>query len=194
MKKAISILLIFSTMAISCATVDQTSSSTTRVMDVYGAGVLQHPVIGEMDVDIEKVTGTVERSGRVTNIEPLKVLAMNDAIKTAGADILVEPTFEIVSENSKTTVTVSGYPASYTNFRPITIDDVPSAGSGSTSESKCIRGAGAICARKLAFKESSIGSVWSVWFNSSVSYFSAVRRSYMLRNHLFFILITSMLF
>ena len=78
-----------------------------------------------MDVDIEKVTGSVERSGRVTNIEPLKVLAMNDAIKTAGADILVEPTFEIVSENNKTTVTVSGYPASYTNFRPITIDDVP---------------------------------------------------------------------
>jgi len=125
MKKAISILLIFSTMAISCATVDQTSSSTTRVMDVKGAGVLQHPVIGEMEVDIEKVTGTVERSGRVTNIESLKVLAMNDAIKTAGADILVEPTFEIISENSITTVTVTGYPASYTNFRSITMDDVP---------------------------------------------------------------------
>ena len=125
MKKAISILLIFSTMAISCATVDQTSSSTTRVMDVKGAGVLQHPVIGELEVDIEKVSGSVERSGRVTNIDPLKILAMNDAIKIAGADILVEPTFEIVSKNSKTTVTVTGYPASYTNFRSITMDDVP---------------------------------------------------------------------
>jgi hypothetical protein len=61
----------------------------------------------------------------VTNIESLKVLAMNDAIKTAGADILVEPTFEIVSENNKTTVTVTGFPATYTNFRSITNDDVP---------------------------------------------------------------------
>jgi hypothetical protein len=94
-------------------------------MGVQGAGVLQHPVIGELEVDIEKVSGSVERSGRVTNIDPLKILAMNDAIKIAGADILVEPTFEIVSENSKTTVTVTGYPASYTNFRSITMDDVP---------------------------------------------------------------------
>lgn len=123
MKKLISLLLILSLIAISCTTMEQ--ASTTKVMDIYGVGVIQYPVVGEMDVDINKVTGTVESSNASVNINSLKVSAVNNAIKKSNADILIEPIFDIVKDGRQTTVTVTGFPATYTNFRPITLADVP---------------------------------------------------------------------
>lgn len=123
MNKIIPILLIFTLTAVSCTTTQQ--ASTTRVMDVYGPGVLQLPVVGELDVDIEKVSGTASDSSPNVNIDQLKKSAVNNAVKNAEADILIEPSFEINAEGNETTVVASGFPATYTNFRSIELDDVP---------------------------------------------------------------------
>lgn len=128
MYKATLIALLLSITAISCTTTKQ--SSTTRVMDVYGPGVIQLPVVGELDVDINKVSESVSESGTTINAEQLKVTAVNRAVKNADADILVEPTFDISAERNVTTVVVTGYPAIYTEFRSATQDDIPLLNAG----------------------------------------------------------------
>jgi hypothetical protein len=107
----------------SCSSTKSTTN-TAKTLNVYGAGVIQKPVIVELDVKQAKVTATVK--GRMGNVvETLKAEAVSVAIKNAGADVLVEPTYTIVSNGGTFTVTVSGFPATYKNFRDITIEDVP---------------------------------------------------------------------
>ena len=79
-----------------------------------------------MDLDVKqtKVTATVNRK-LGSNIEAVKAEAVSVAVKNAQADVLVEPTYAIVSNRSTTTVTVSGFPATYKNFKDITLEDVP---------------------------------------------------------------------
>ena len=122
MKKLLLYLILLTLTSISCTTTKQ--SSTTRVMDIYGPGVVQLPVVGELDVDINKISESVTASGTSVNTDQLKVTAVNRAVKNANADILVEPSFEVNSEGSTTTVTVTGFPATYIEFRPATLADV----------------------------------------------------------------------
>jgi hypothetical protein len=121
MKSLLGIVTIIS--CISCSTLKSTTN-TAKSLPIYGAGVIQKPVIVELDVQQTKVTATV--SGKLgSNIETLKSASVSKAVKSANADVLVEPTYTIVSDRSTTTVTVSGFPATYKNFRDIRVEDVP---------------------------------------------------------------------
>src|ERR1039458_322350 len=93
-------------------------TNTAKSMDIYGSGVIQKPVVVDLDVKEAKVTGTsTETQGKA--IDMIKQEAVADAIKKASADILVEPTFETITSNGKITVTVTGFPGTYKNFRII---------------------------------------------------------------------------
>ena len=46
-----------------------------------------------------------------------------NAIKTANADVLIAPVYEIETKGNKTTVTVTGFAATYKNFRNATVAD-----------------------------------------------------------------------
>ncbi len=48
---------------------------------------------------------------------------MVNAIRTANADVLIAPVYEIETKGSRTTVTVAGFPATYNNFRNATAAD-----------------------------------------------------------------------
>ncbi len=125
MKKIICSLLSVSLLLMSlssCTTLRQ-EGSTVRTTDIYGPGVLQHPAIAEMDVDINKVEG-MARSSQMT-VDQLKALAIKNALEQSAADILVEPSFEIEQRASDSIVKVSGFPATYTGFRPLEHDDIP---------------------------------------------------------------------
>ena len=102
----------------------KTTTNTAKTLRVYGSGVIQKPVIVELDVKQTKVTATVTRK-LTTNMETLKAEAVSLAVKNAGADVLVEPTYTIVSNRTTSTVTVSGFAATYKNFRDIKMEDVP---------------------------------------------------------------------
>lgn len=124
MERSVIAILIISLMGVSCTTTQQTTS-TTKTMDIYGPGVIQHPIVGELDVDIEKVQGEATDSGTNVDVSNLKVLAVQNASEKADADILVEPIFEVSEEGSKVTVMAEGFPAKYTGFRQITEEDIP---------------------------------------------------------------------
>jgi hypothetical protein len=92
-------------------------SSTAKVRDVNGTGIIQYPVVAEMEVKKEKVMGKVEWRGGGASINTLKEMAITDAVKKAEADLLIEPHFDIDIKGRKKNVTVVGYPAYYTKFR-----------------------------------------------------------------------------
>ncbi len=122
MKRILTGLVIAITLA-SCG-ITKSTTNTSKTLNIYGSGVIQKPVIVELDVKQAKVTATV--NGKLgSNIETLKAEAVSVAVKNAQADVLVEPTYTIVSKGGTSTVTVSGFPATYKNFRDITPEDVP---------------------------------------------------------------------
>jgi hypothetical protein len=98
-------------------------TSTVRTMDIYGPGVLQKPVIADLNVVETRVEGTA--TGRKSKgVENLKQMAILDALQKSKADVLVEPSFDITTVGRKVTVNTKGFPATYTNFHPIKNEEV----------------------------------------------------------------------
>jgi len=108
----IATLLLF--LSASCTV---TKSATSKTLDIYGPGVIQNPVLVDLDVKETKVTGTA--SGRSSELDAVKQAAIVNALEKSNADILVEPNFSSETTSGKVKVTVKGFPATYTNFRPL---------------------------------------------------------------------------
>ena len=120
MKSRSLLLLMFALLAASCST---KTITTTKKMDIYGAGVIQYPVVAELDVKVTKVTGTA-RSTSGQSLSVTRNNAVADALKNSNADVLIEPIFESETTQGVTRVTVTGFPGTYINFRHATKDDV----------------------------------------------------------------------
>ena len=58
------------------------------------------------------------------NIEDVKTLLVAEVLRKANADVLVEPRYVIETINNESIITVSGYHATYKNFRPIKEEDI----------------------------------------------------------------------
>lgn len=115
-------IVVFQTLFSSCAILPRTDSA--RFTFVHGAGVVHHPVMADLDVRNTKVSG--EATGPATSQAALRVQAVASAVKDSGADLLVEPIFDINPvSSSRIVVTVTGFPANYRNFRKATLDDLP---------------------------------------------------------------------
>jgi hypothetical protein len=105
----------------SCAT---RKSQTIKTMDIYGTGVIQKPVIVDLDVNEVRIQGTATGKSDGGREERIKRDAVNDALEKAQADVLVEPKFKTETRAGKTTVIVSGFGATYKNFHSIKEDEV----------------------------------------------------------------------
>ena len=118
-------LLVF--IMVSCSTQEKIAKkTTTKTMDVAGAGIVQNPVIVDLQVSETKTVG-VFRAGidSIFEIDAIKQAAVAEALKSANADVLVEPKFEIASTETYVMVTVTGFPAVYKNFRNIKPEEYP---------------------------------------------------------------------
>ncbi len=118
MKKVMFILISLS--LISCST---TKSSTSKTIDIVGAGVIHKPIVADLEVNPTKTSKTVELRN-VLSLDNAKNEVVSELLKERNADLLVEPTFESKTKNGKTQLTVNGWTASYKNFRPIEEKDI----------------------------------------------------------------------
>ena len=101
----------------------KTETATTKTLDINGAGVILKPTIVDLDVNGAKVSGrAVAKFGE--NIEDVKTLLVAEVLRKANADVLVEPRYVIETINNESIITVSGYHATYKNFRPIKEEDI----------------------------------------------------------------------
>ena len=118
--KRIILFSLLSTTLFSCASLQK--SSTAKTLDIYGSGVMHTPVIADLEVRDTKISGT--KTGSTSNaLHLLKLEAVATALRTASADVLVEPSYQIETTGSKVTVTATGFPANYKNFRKMTVAD-----------------------------------------------------------------------
>ena len=115
MKKS---LVLFASLSIfsSCSVFEK----TTRTKEIPGV-VLQTPVLADLDVNNTKVTGIAE----FKNSKPdyVRNMAVANALEKSDADVLVSPTYSTTTTAGNISVTVTGYPAKYKNFRPMTSKD-----------------------------------------------------------------------
>ncbi|QAA82818.1 hypothetical protein EI546_14320 [Aequorivita sp. H23M31] len=120
MRKIIFISASFLFMA-SCTTL---KTGTSKTMDIVGPGVIQMPLVADLNVRPAKVSLTktfTKTSGTSANANTDVV---RELLKRENADVLVEPTFESTKTGTKTEITVYGFPATYVNFRPIEEKDL----------------------------------------------------------------------
>ena len=121
MRKIIYFILISAFMT-SCI-IKKTETATTKILYVNGVGIIQNPTIVDLDVNGAKVSGrAVAKFGE--NIEDVKTLLVAEVLRKANADVLVEPRYVIETINNESIITVSGYHATYKNFRPIKEEDI----------------------------------------------------------------------
>jgi len=125
-------LLLFSTLIALLTSCSVMKTSTSKTLDIYGAGVVQNPVLVDLEVSEKKVTGSSE--GYSSNLETIKQDAIAEALKSSNADVLVEPKFETETSGGKTKATVTGFPATYKNFRPLKEEDIKLLEAGITQK------------------------------------------------------------
>ena len=106
----------------SCTSVSK--FSTAKTLDIE-AVVNQKPTLADLEIKDKKVTGTASYKITEKGIDAIKQEAVANALKSVNADILVEPNIESVMTKSTVTITVTGYPGFYKNFRAIKTEDLP---------------------------------------------------------------------
>jgi hypothetical protein len=123
MKKTALFLAVLTTVFSACSTTQ--SITQAKAMNITNAGVIQTPMMVDLDISPKKVSGTIVQSINEDQ-ESGKSLAVAKALSTAdSSDVLVEPQFTIEKTSTQRTITVSGYPAKYNNFRKMESKDVP---------------------------------------------------------------------
>lgn len=120
--RRIIILFCATLFLMSCSSVSKYSSGKT--IDITPT-IVQKPTVADMQVNDQKVTGSHSGKIKTTPFESIKNEAVANALKTTNADVLVEPRFETTVDGSLTTVVVSGFPATFKNFRPMKNEDIP---------------------------------------------------------------------
>jgi hypothetical protein len=120
----------------SCVTISKTESGSTR--NVVGLGVVQIPTVVNLDVQPTKVSElftvktknafslfskkSAEALSKDRSIAAAKAHAVAKLLVKHNADVLIAPrfSFETMSTRKSSTynLIVSGYPATYKNFRP----------------------------------------------------------------------------
>ena len=94
-------------------------SATADTRDINEGSIAHLPLLVDLDVEDRLVLGSF--SGNNISEEYAKNMAVANALRTAGADVLVQPFYDITQEDATISVNVKGHPAKYRNFRqPLT--------------------------------------------------------------------------
>lgn len=136
------IVMIFVTVLIACATAfGQGKTQTTKVDYKESSArtleathqIFTTPLVADLKITGEKVNHIekdafadyIVDENIVNYISDFKKIALGCAVKKYNADAFVGTVFDVITDpTGHLVITVSGYPATYTNFRNATIDDL----------------------------------------------------------------------
>lgn len=101
-----------------CSTPQPTTVSTLKLLGIQTT--ITADITAELDVSPTKVTAYMNmKELKGYSLDLAKEAVISKAVIAANADVLVEPRFIIDGNIYKITgITVTGYPASYKNFKP----------------------------------------------------------------------------
>ncbi len=136
MKKTLKLLVSLTIIAFIMSSCASSKSTTAKTMEITKTGIIQKTVVVDLKVSETKVTGTA--TGNATKRAQVNNEAVAAALKSTGADVLVEPIYSSVTNGTIITVTVTGYPATYHNFRPLKASDLELLLIGASKEVKTV--------------------------------------------------------
>ena len=136
MKKILTTLvfLFFVTMTVTFAqskVVEYRESSARNVEPVHS--VLTAPLIADLQILGDKISYTEKDAFAqypvsaeiVAHVPNFKKVALNNAARAHKADVIIGATVDIITnQQGRLEITISGYPAKYTNFRNATSQDL----------------------------------------------------------------------
>lgn len=117
MKKVFLMAVVVQAVA-SCSLQKQTTN-TAKTLGIYGAGVIQKPVLTDLKINPQKFTCTYTGNG-AQEIDYHKSQAIAKAMIENHADVIIEPAYEITSSVTNISIVVTGYGGRYENFRQLT--------------------------------------------------------------------------
>ena len=100
-----------------------TSKISVREAEQFqGTAVMYYPMIAKIKIEQEKISHTY--ANEKCNIEKsCEILAYNDALKKLNIDGIFEPIYHHEVNFFQSTITVTGYPYKFKEFREITQED-----------------------------------------------------------------------
>ncbi len=121
--KNLIVLLIGGTLFMSSCAVSNARITTSRSINASHQNVVIKPLVAEVKVDInKKITGTATvKNG---NVEQAKELAKWNALETSGADIIIDPVFDVTISTMTVTATVSGFHGKYISIETVKDEDL----------------------------------------------------------------------
>ena len=126
---------------ISCSSSPRPTIKTIKTIDIDGK-VTHLPILVDLSISETKVSGTAQREYKKRepneyDIEFVKQMALTEDVNKSNADAIIEPRYVITVKNKTdenygvifehritVIVEVTGYPATYSNFRQITDQDI----------------------------------------------------------------------
>ena len=112
---AVTIGLFFS----SCSTTSKTSTYDYDYMFIKKQGIIQRPLMA--DIEVMKDKKSLTRTYKNVTVNIAKEMLIADFIRENNADLIIQPLFSTKMENTtartNVEVSLSGYPASYRNIR-----------------------------------------------------------------------------
>lgn len=108
-----------SLLVLASCSLQKRTTNTSKTLAIYGAGVIQKPVLTHLTVNPKKITSTYSGNG-AQGIDYHKSQAIAKAMLENKADMIIEPSFEITSSTSRISINVTGYAGTYGNFRQLT--------------------------------------------------------------------------
>ena len=118
--KVLALIVIIGGLFTSCTVTTKTVSS--KIMKIDDTGIVQNPLIVDLVVTETKVSAQAE--GLRLNLDVIRNEVTAHLLDSLNADVLIEPIFKSVHNGNRITVKVSGYPATYTNFRNLRQEDI----------------------------------------------------------------------
>jgi len=107
------------TLLYSCSPTQKARTFDYDYLYINKQGIIQRPLIADLEVGVKK---TYSNTFKNVTVEDARQQAIEAFIKQHNADLIVQPLFSIqaVDQQTKSSVTISltGFPANYKNFRP----------------------------------------------------------------------------
>lgn len=95
--------------------------ATANIRYVGQYNLMELPQLVDLQIEDRLVSGSF--SGNDVKVEDAKSLAVANAIRTADADVLVEPIYDVTISDNTVNASVRGHPAHYKNFRKPPINE-----------------------------------------------------------------------
>jgi len=123
-------IILLSVIAVGMSSCSTIRRSTVSTADVFTT-VVQYPTVADLDVmnKVEKTMTWTFNPLKLENLAQNKTNLQADLLREVNADVLLEPQFIYTKvPYGERTLTVTGYPAKFKNFRKATPEDMDALG------------------------------------------------------------------